>query len=112
MQVVGGQPRPTEETNEAKTKERHPSCSTVDTRVAVHSCWGPAARPGHIRPHQSVPLTVSDTPSTTPPGTRRPATDKAAVLLVAIHAYDECGTRGDGQKAKKELKFKYLRVTN
>ena len=29
------------------------------------------------------------------------ATDKAAALLVAIHAYDERGTRGDGQKASR-----------
>ena len=39
-------------------------------------------------------------------------TDKAAALLVAIHAYDERGTRGDGQKTMKELEAKYLRVTN
>ena len=31
------------------------------------------------------------------------ATDKAAALLVAMNAYDERGTRGDGQKAIKEL---------
>ncbi|CAN0488167.1 unnamed protein product, partial [Laminaria digitata] len=38
--------------------------------------------------------------------------DKAAALLVAIHAFDERGTRGDGQKAIKELEQKYLRATN
>ena len=40
------------------------------------------------------------------------ATDKAAALLVAMHAYDERGTSGDGQKAMKELEEKYVRVTN
>ena len=40
------------------------------------------------------------------------ATDKAAALLVATHAYNGRGTRGDGQKAIKELKDKYLRVTD
>ena len=40
------------------------------------------------------------------------ATDKAAALLVAIHAYDERGTRGDGQQAIKELEEKYLNVTD
>ena len=39
------------------------------------------------------------------------ATDKAAALLVAMNAYDERGTRGDGQKAITELE-KYLRVTD
>ena len=40
------------------------------------------------------------------------ATDKAATLLVAMHAYDERGIRGDGQKAIKELEEKYLRITD
>ena len=39
-------------------------------------------------------------------------TDKAATLLVVMHAYDERGTRGDGQKVIKELEEKYLRVTD
>lgn len=32
--------------------------------------------------------------------------------MVAIHAYDKHRTRGDGQKATKELKDKHLRFTN
>ena len=36
----------------------------------------------------------------------RLATDKAAARLVAMHAYDERGTRGDGQKEMKELEEK------
>ena len=40
------------------------------------------------------------------------AKDKAAALLVAMHAYDERGTRGDGQKAIRELAEKYLTVTD
>ena len=40
------------------------------------------------------------------------ATDKAAALLVAMHAYDERGTRDDGKKAIKEPEGKYLRVTD
>ena len=39
-------------------------------------------------------------------------TDKAAALLVAMHAYAKRGTRGDGQAAMKQLEEKYLRVTN
>ena len=39
-------------------------------------------------------------------------TDKAAAVLKAIHAYDERGTRDDGQEAMKALKEKYFRVTN
>ena len=39
-------------------------------------------------------------------------TDKATALLVAAHAYDERSTRGNGQKAMKELEDKYLRVSN
>ena len=31
-------------------------------------------------------------------------TDKAAALLVAIHAYDERGTRGDGRGTRKSCK--------
>ena len=31
---------------------------------------------------------------------------------MAIHAYDERGTRGDGPQAIKELQEKYLRVTD
>lgn len=39
-------------------------------------------------------------------------TDKTAAFLVAIRAYDERRTRGDGQKVMKELEEKYVRVTN
>ena len=39
-------------------------------------------------------------------------TDKAAALLVAVHAYDERRTRGDDRGAMQELEEKYLRVTN
>lgn len=38
--------------------------------------------------------------------------DKTAAILVASHAYDARGTRGDGQKAMKGLEEKYLRVAN
>lgn len=38
--------------------------------------------------------------------------DETAALLVASHAYDERGTRGDGQKERKGLEGKYLRVVN
>lgn len=39
-------------------------------------------------------------------------TNKAAALLVAIQACDECGTRGVGRKATEEFKSKYARVAN
>ena len=39
-------------------------------------------------------------------------TDKAAALLVTSHAYDERGTRGNRQKAMKDLEDKYPRVSN
>ena len=39
-------------------------------------------------------------------------TYKVAALLVAIHAWDERGTRGDGQKAITEIEENNVRVTN
>ena len=38
--------------------------------------------------------------------------DKAPAFLVATHAHDELGTRGDGQEAINELEERYLRVTD
>jgi len=39
-------------------------------------------------------------------------TEKPAALLVAKHADDSRGTRGDGQAAMNELEAKYLSITN
>ena len=39
-------------------------------------------------------------------------TEKPAALLVAKHAEDSRGTRGNGQAAMQELESKYLRITN
>lgn len=39
-------------------------------------------------------------------------TDKAAGLLLAVHAYVERGTRGGSQRTIKELEDKYINVSS
>lgn len=74
------------------------SCTTVHTRVTVHTWGDPRTTPNCILQGLFAILHL--------------AKNNKVAWLADTHADDERGTRGDGQKAVKELENKRCKVTN